>query len=48
MAQRAQDNEVMLKKMQLEASYTAAEKVNKESSESLSDKVSSWLFGKLK
>lgn len=48
MAQRAQDNEVMLKKMQLEASYTAAEKVNKESSESLGDKVSSWLFGKLK
>lgn len=48
MAQRAQDNEVMLRKMQLEASYTAAEKVNKENSESLSDKVSSWLFGKLK
>lgn len=48
MAQRAQDNEFMLKKMQIQASYAAAERINKESSESLSDKVASWLFGKLK
>lgn len=48
MAQRAYDDEQVLKRMQLEASYNAAEQVNKSESESLKSQVSSWLFGKLK
>lgn len=47
-AQRSQDNKVVMKQMQLKASYSAAEKINKKESESLQSKVSSWLFGKLK
>ncbi len=48
MAQRAQDDEVMLKKMQLKASYAAVEQSNSSNAESLKSRVSDWLFGKLK